>query len=629
MVDIQEYTKVKPSVSGQVWHLRPHDEREALQLSQRLGVPDIVARLLSVRGILSDNAESFLKPTLREFLPDPLHLKGMAEAVLRVAQEVVSSQSSVVSEEGTNNQQPTTNNSTIAIFGDYDVDGATSSALLVRYFRALGINPIVYIPDRMKEGYGPNTNALLTLKEQGAKLIITVDCGTLSFEPLKAAKEAGLDVIVLDHHKGEPQMPECAALVNPNRFDETSEHTQLAAVGVTFLFLVALNKKLKEALSASSFQLSGEEVPKAGSWQLKPESLPNLLELLDLVALGTICDVVPLTGLNRALVSQGLKVMAGRRNIGIAALMDAARLDETPSAYHAGFVLGPRINAGGRVGESSLGVRLLTTEDPLEAQELALVLSRYNEERKAIEAMVLEEAMQQAHAQPADASAIVVASPRWHMGVIGIVASRIKDVFHKPVAVVALDKGIGKASARSVTGVDIGAAVIAAHQAGILLGGGGHAMAAGFTVAEPSLDALRAFFEQWMKPYRDRITGPKHLSIDAATTITAITPELVRMLDQLAPFGAGNPTPRILLSQVKVVKADRVGENHIRAILVDAKAGGSGLKAVAFRALDTPVGHTLLECMGTMLHVVGHVKLNRWQGNETAEFTIEDVALAS
>jgi single-stranded-DNA-specific exonuclease len=597
------------SQNGSVWILKTPDERQVLTLCQKLELPELVARLLVARGISLEDAESFLKPTLREFLPDPFHLKGMAEAVERVVQEVVSGQLSVVSEERTNNQQPTTNNSTIAIFGDYDVDGATSSALLMRYFHALGMNPIVYIPDRMKEGYGPNTQALLKLRKQGVRLVITVDCGTLAFEPLAAAKEAGLDVIVLDHHKGEPAMPECCALVNPNRFDETSEHTQLAAVGVTFLFLVALNKKLKEVRATNT--------------------LPNLLDYLDLVALGTVCDVVPLTGVNRALVSQGLKIMAGRNNIGISALMDAAKLEDAPSAYHAGFVIGPRINAGGRVGESSLGVRVLTTEDTLEAQQLALQLGRYNEERKAIEAMVLEEAMQQAHAQPADAVAIVIASPRWHMGVIGIVASRIKDVFHKPVAVIALDKGIGKASARSVPGIDIGAAVIAAHQAGVLLGGGGHAMAAGFSIAEAQIESLRDFFTRWMKPFADKIGREKILMLDAATTITAITPELVRAMDQLAPFGAGNPTPKILLTHVKVVKADIVGENHVRAILVDAKSGGAGLKAVAFRSSDNPIGHTLLGRMGIVLHVAGQIKLNRWQGNETAEFIIEDVALAS
>ena len=644
------------SITSQQWRLRPHDEREVLLLTQRLGIPDIVARILSARGIGIDEAESFLKPTLREFLPDPFHLKGMAEAVLRVAQEVTGYSLLVTGKENasspTNNQQPVTSNHSIAIFGDYDVDGATSSALLVRYFRALGMEPLVHIPDRMKEGYGPNAPALLSLKERGAKLIITVDCGTLAFEPLMAAKEAGLDVIVLDHHKGEPEMPECFALVNPNRFDETSGHTQLAAVGVTFLFLVALNKRLKEqgffdpphpnlppqggkgqqrllpqqggkgyaALSSPS-PLTGEG---RGGGEIKQ---PNLLDLLEIVALGTICDVVPLTGVNRALVSQGLKVMAQRGNVGINALMDAAKLDERPSTYHAGFIIGPRINAGGRVGESDLGVKILTTDDAFEAAALAQRLSAYNEERKAIEAGVLEEALAMAYALPQDDAAIVVASERWHAGVIGIVAGRLKDVFHKPTAVIALAGGIGKASARSISGIDIGAAVIAAHQSGVLLGGGGHAMAAGFSIAENSVSALREFFNHWMKPYLASMQGARKLSMDAALTVKSITPDLVRAVEMLGPFGAGNATPRIMLTGVKVVRADVVGTEHVRVILADTVGSGS-LKAMAFRAANNGIGEVLLNQKGAPLHVAGHVRLNFWQGNETAEFTIDDVALA-
>jgi len=598
------------SITGQQWRIRPHNEREVLLLTQRLGIPDIVARILSARGISIDEAESFLKPTLREFLPDPFHLKGMHEAVERVAQEVeevVRGQRSVVSENAkeTEHRQLTSDLPTIAIFGDYDVDGATSSALLVRYFRALGLNPLVHIPDRMKEGYGPNTQALLALKERGATLVITVDCGTLAFEPLTAAKEAGLDVIVLDHHKGEPEMPECFALVNPNRFDESSEHAQLAAVGVTFLFLVGLSKKLKE-------------------YHVKT---PDLMQLLDIVALGTICDVVPLTGVNRALVSQGLKVMAQRGNIGINALMDVAKLDERPSTYHAGFIIGPRINAGGRVGESDLGVKILTTDDALYAAELAGRLSVYNEERKAIEAGVLEEALAMAHALPADDAAIVVASEHWHAGVIGIVAGRLKDVFYKPTAVIALSGGIGKASARSISGIDIGAAVIAAHQSGVLLGGGGHAMAAGFSIAENAVASLREFFNHWMKPHLANMDAARKLSIDAALTVKAITPELVRAVEMLGPFGASNASPRVMLTGVKVVRADVVGTEHVRVILADRMGSGS-LKAMAFRSANNGIGDALLNRKGAPLHVAGHVRLNFWQGNESAEFTIDDVALA-
>lgn len=573
------------SVSGRRFELKSADERQVMTICQRLGVPDIVARLLVQRGITTEEAESFLKPTLREFLPDPFHLKGMEQAVTRTL-------SAIQNKEG------------IAIFGDYDVDGATSSALLVRYFRALGIEPIIYIPDRMKEGYGPNTTALLKLKEQGATLVITVDCGTLAFEPLKAAKLVGQDVIVLDHHKGEPEMPECAALVNPNRFDESSPHGQLAAVGVTFLFLVALGKRLKE----------------------QNIKTPDLLRMLDIVALGTICDVVPLTGVNRAMVAQGLKVMAQRENVGIAALMDAARLDERPGTYHAGFIIGPRINAGGRVGESDLGVKILTTDDALYAAELAQRLSRYNEERKAIEAGVLEEATRQAEALPASDLAIVVASGNWHPGVIGIVAGRLKDMFGKPTAVIAISGGVGKASARSISGIDIGAAVIAAHQSGVLLGGGGHAMAAGFSLAENAVASLREFFNRWMAPHLAAMPKERRLLLDAGLTVKGVAPSLVHAIEALGPFGAGNPQPRFLLERVKVVRSDIVGGDHVRAILADEVGSGS-LKAVAFRSVQNDIGKTLLGSKGRPLHVAGSLKLNYWQGNETAEFTIEDVAL--
>ena len=448
---------VERSLTGRRWTARGLDERAALALAQRLALPEPVARVLAGRGIGLEEAEAFMAPTLRAQLPDPFHLRDMARAAARVAEAVMSGEA-------------------IAVFGDYDVDGATSAALLKRFFAAVGVPIRVYIPDRLKEGYGPNAPALLRLKAEGMRLVITVDCGTSALEPLAVAADAGLDVIVVDHHVAEPKLPPAYAVVNPNRLDETSPHRQLAAVGVAFLLVVAANRALREA-----------------GWY-RQHSEPDLMQWLDLVALGTVCDVVPLTGINRALVTQGLKVMARRANPGLKALADSARLDERPNAYHLGFLLGPRVNAGGRVGEADLGARLLTTSDPADAADLAQRLERYNQERQEIEARVLEEAIAAADARALGA-VVFVAGQGWHAGVIGIVASRLKERYNRPAFVVALEGEIGKGSGRSVGGIDLGSAVIAAKQAGLLLQGGGHAMAAGLTVAADRLDELRDFLE--------------------------------------------------------------------------------------------------------------------------------------
>jgi single-stranded-DNA-specific exonuclease len=466
----------------------------------------------------------------------------------------------------------------------------------------------VYIPDRIKEGYGPNTPALESLKERGATLVITVDCGTMAFEPLAAAKNAGLDVVVIDHHKGDVQMPDAYALVNPNRFDEQSPHMQLAAVGVAFLLLVAVNKVLREA---------GKE-------------MPDLMQWLDLVALGTICDVVPLTGANRALVSQGLKVLRTRSNTGIAAAMDAAQLSEAPGTYHAGFVIGPRINAGGRVGKADLGVRLLSTDDPAEAQAIAHELNKFNAERKAIESFVQEEAMQEAASVPTSQNIIVVARAGWHPGVIGIVAGKLKDHFHKPTAVIAITDGIGKASARSVTGIDLGASVVAATHEGLLIGGGGHAMAAGFTVEESKIPALRDFLNQYLAASTSKLSKERSLFIDGIISLPGITTELVHLIEQAGPFGAGNPGVRLMTAKVRIIRADIVGETHVRVIAADGEAGGQSqsLKAMAFRSVDTPLGQALLHSKGRTMHLVGQARINQWQGRESVDFFIDDVAYA-
>ncbi len=584
---IEAESKKPLSVAGRVWQVREVDERLVAAIAREHDLPEIVARVLVARGIDIDVVEDFLNPTLRNALPDPSHLLDMDKAARRIADAV-------------------THQEKIAIFGDYDVDGATSSSLLARYFRALGIAPILYIPDRMKEGYGPNTKALLALRAQGAKLAITVDCGTLAFEPIAEAKKAGLDMIVVDHHLSEARKPEAVAIINPNRLDENSPHRQLAAVGVAFLLLVAVNRELR---SRGFFTERSE---------------PDIKQWLDIVALGTVCDVVPLTGVNRALVAQGLKVMAARRNIGISTVLDMAKSDEKPNVYSCGFIVGPRINAGGRVGKSDLGVRLLATEDEQEAKQLATELEQYNAERKTIEAMVLEQAMAQAEKIDADFPLLVIAGQGWHAGVIGIVAGRLKERFHKPVAVIAVVDGVGKASARSITGVDFGAAVIAALEEGLLLAGGGHAMAAGFTVEEAKIPALAAFLQARMGSQLQLVSGQRKLMLDGIVSISGASVELLTQLEKLAPFGQGNPQLRLCIQQVVNLKSDIVGEHHVKTLLID-RLSNTRLSAISFRCVGAKLGDSLLSTIGKTIDVAGGLRLQEWNGKQTVSLTIEDV----
>ena len=585
---------VSRSVSGRRWRSRLNDERAALALSQRLDLPEIVGRVLAARGVGIDEGEQFLNPTLRDLLPDPFHLVDMERAADRLAGAIMAGE-------------------LVAVFGDYDVDGATSSALLARFVEAVGGRVRVYIPDRMREGYGPNAPALLKLKEEGARVVVTVDCGTAAYEALDAAAEAGLDVIVVDHHVAEPQLPRCYAMVNPNRVDEQSPHGHLAAVGVAFLVIVAVNRTLREA----------------GWYEDRPE--PSLLDWLDIVALGTVCDVVPLLGVNRAFVAQGLKVMAQRGNAGLAALADVGRIDGPPTSYHAGYVLGPRVNAGGRVGESSLGTRLLATADRDEALTIAYRLDELNTERRAIEAAVLAEAVEQAERalERSAAPMLVVSGAAWHAGVIGIAASRLVERFNRPAAVVALDgSGVGRGSARSIPGVDLGAAIIAARQSGLLLAGGGHPMAAGFTVEAARLDALAAFLSERLANADPSLGQARALGIDAALGVAAATIELVETVARVGPFGSANKEPRFVVANARVIKADVVGEKHVRAILGGGvgEAGNARLKGIAFRSLETPLGEALLTHDGAPLHIAGHLRVDRWQGVERVQLVIDDVA---
>ena len=580
---------VERSVSGRRWRLKPTDGLE-YSLSQTLGVPELIGRALAARGIGLEAAEDFLNPTLRSLLPDPSHLLDMDRAANHVADLI---------EAG----------APIGVFGDYDVDGATSSALLVRFFRELGAPTLVHIPDRAREGYGPNLPALEALAARGARAIITVDCGTTAFEALDAASARGIEVIVLDHHLAEPRLPATLALINPNRVDESSPHSQLAAVGVAYLLVVAVNR----ALRARGFYKSRSE--------------PALMELLDLVALGTVADVVPLTGVNRALVTQGLKVLGRRGNIGLAALADIARLDSRPTAYHLGFLFGPRINAGGRVGQADLGMRLLSTESPEEATALAFRLDELNRERQAIEADVLEAAIAQVEARDASRAPLVVAAGEgWHAGVIGIVASRLKEKFGRPSVVIALDGAVGKGSCRSITGVDIGAAITAARQSGLLVNGGGHKMAAGFTVEADKVVELASFLMTRIAAESDdAIAAGVDLSLDGVLAPEGATPELAQMVERLGPFGPGNSEPRYALSRVRVVRSDIVGTGHVRCVLAGDE--GARLKGMAFRSGGEPLGNLLLEAAGRApLHLAGRLRLNHWQEREDVEFHIDDAA---
>ncbi len=587
---------VERSLTGRRWAARLADERTALAIAQRHGLPDAVARLLAARDVDLDSVTEFLDPTLRRFLPDPLHLKDMDVAIARLVRAVQGGER-------------------IVVFGDYDVDGATSSALLLRFFRSIGGNIGVYIPDRRKEGYGPNAPALVKLKADGAAVVVTVDCGVTAFEPLAEARRVGLDTIVIDHHMAEITLPDAIAVVDPNRIDDASPHKQMAAVGVAFLLAVGVNRALREA-----------------NWYGASRPEPDLRQWLDLVALGTVCDVVPLTGVNRALVRQGLKVMAERRNVGLAALADVARLKEVPGAYHLGFLLGPRVNAGGRVGQADLGARLLSSDDPHEVGALALRLDEFNAERRAIERDVLDQAISRVEGlygpdRKGLPAALVIESDGWHVGVIGIVASRLVERYGRPAFVIGLDGDLGKGSGRSVRGVDLGAAVIAARQAGLLVNGGGHAMAAGLTVTREALPGLARFLDERIAPQLGAAPPVRELGIDAALAPAAATQELVEMIERVGPFGAGNALPRFVLKSVRVSYAQTVGEGHVRCTLVGAERGR--VDAIAFRANQSALGPALLDPARPVLHVAGALRIDRFGGRESVRLQIDDAAAAA
>ena len=580
---------IERSLSGKSWRWRGGN----MEVGEASGaLDDIVTQLLLSRGVERHDLDRHRSPTLRAFLPDPSHFRDMDSAAERLAQAVLARE-------------------TVTIFGDYDVDGATSAALLVRLLRMLGHEARYYIPDRLLEGYGPSGEALVGLAEEGSSLIVTVDCGAMAHDALEQAHAAGVDVIVVDHHKCAADLPRAIALVNPNRLDESetgAEHGHLAAVGVAFVLGVALVRTLRTR----------------GFFEGRSE--PDLMSLLDLVALGTVADVAQIRGLNRAFVAQGLRVMARRANTGMSALIDASRLKRAPACSDLGFALGPRINAGGRVGEATLGVRLLTTECPDEAAQIAAQLSALNEERRAIEAEVQAAAEALLDAQH-NRAVHVLAGSGWHPGVIGIVAGRIKEKTGKPALVIALDGDTGKGSGRSIAGVDLGGAIIAAREEGLLLAGGGHAMAAGLTVASGKLGALGDWLDARLGAAVMRAREGETLALDLALAPGGLTPELVDALDAAGPFGMGWPGPRIAIGPVRLVKAEEVGTGHVRAIATGLD--GKSFKTIAFRAADTPLGQGLLHgARGRTLWLAGRARIDDWGDRPQAELHLEDAAWA-
>jgi single-stranded-DNA-specific exonuclease len=583
---------VTSSLCGRRWLWRTGEERIAAAIAQRLDLPEIVSRLLAARGIGINDAADFLEPTLRVLLPDPSAMAGMDIAADRIADAVRRQE-------------------TVAVFGDYDVDGACSAALMVSFFRALGCVVHHHVPDRITEGYGPNAVALRSLVTRGASLIVCVDCGTAAAVALSAVAGQA-DVIVLDHHKAEGPPPAILATVNPNRLDDTSGLTNLCAAGVAFLTVIASVRALR----------------RLGYFAGRAE--PDLMALLDLVALATVCDVMPLTGVNRAFVCQGLKVMARRSRAGIAALLDVTQAREKLNASTCGYALGPRINAGGRVSEADLGLRLLLTEDRIEALALAEKLEAVNRMRQDVEAGIMDAAMYAAELQvAAGRAALLVTGEGWHPGVVGIVAGRIKERFNRPACVAGFAGGLGKGSGRSVPGVDLGSAVIAARQAGLLVTGGGHAMAAGFSVLAERLDEFHAFLEQRLSAAAV-MPSAADLVVEGTLAVSGATTEVARHLERLAPFGAGNEEPTLVLHRARVVRADRVGReaNSIRAF-VEGEGGGPRLKAMMFRAREGALADALLaRAAGVALHLAGHLRAEEWNGSVSPCFIISDGAVA-
>ncbi|ERU00062.1 single-stranded-DNA-specific exonuclease RecJ [Brucella sp. 04-5288] len=583
---------VKQSATGQKWvdRLGPREANTALAIAQHHGISDLVARVLAGRGVSVEGAPEFVDPTLRNLMPDPATLNDMDNAAGRIADAIQRRE-------------------TVAIFGDYDVDGACSSALMARFLKHYGVQHSIYIPDRIFEGYGPNPDAMRELAAKGASLIVTVDCGTNSVPSITAAKQAGADVVVLDHHQVGGDLPEDAvAIVNPNREDDISQQGHLCAAGVVFLALVQVAKILRARGKGPG---------------------PDLLSMLDLVALATVCDVVPLKGVNRAFVVKGLLVARGQSNVGLVALARVARIGEPLNAFHLGYLIGPRINAGGRIGDAGLGARLLTLDDPAMADRIAMELDRLNQERQAMEAEMLMEAEAEASLEisgGAGASVIVTASDRWHPGIVGLLASRLKEKARRPAFAIAFNaNGVGSGSGRSISGLDLGKLVRGAVEKGLLVKGGGHAMAAGITIERGNLGALRAYLEEEAADIVSRLRENQSLSIDGALAASGATVALYEALQKAGPYGSAHPQPLLALPHHVLADVRGVGRDHVRVTL--RGADGKRVNAIAFRAAEGDLGRFLFNNIGCSVHVAGNLSLNHWNGSVSPQIQILDAAL--
>tara|TARA_Y100000590_G_scaffold468133_1_gene649656 strand:+ start:169 stop:1917 length:1749 start_codon:yes stop_codon:yes gene_type:complete len=577
------------SVSGKNWLFKKFDTTDITNFSESLSITEILAKLLAIRKKKIGNIKLFLDPKIKNLLPNPNSLKDMQNAIDRTYQSII-------------------NKETIGIFGDYDVDGASSTAILARYFSLIKKNFKIYIPDRQKEGYGPSTNAFEKLIKSDSKIIFTVDCGTLSFKAIDFAKKYKVDVVVLDHHQSDIKLPSAFAIVNPNRYDDKSGLNYLCAAGVCFLFLVGLNKKLRDE-----------------NWfKSKNINEPDVLSFLDLVSLGTVCDVVPLIGLNRAIVKQGLKVIKSRSNLGIKTLYDLCKTEAKPNTYDIGYVLGPRINAGGRVGKSSHGAELLISEDPHKAYQIATDLDKSNNERKSIEMLLIEKInteVKKFHNHPV----LVLSGNSWHEGIIGIVAARIKEKYNKPTIIISLKNKMGKGSARSIFGFDIGSEIIKCVQLNILEKGGGHKMAGGFTIKEENIPSFRDKLINNFEKLNKNDLQTKDLFLDSIIAPSALNEDFFQQISLLEPFGSGNKEPTFVIENLKVISSRVIKNNHIKSILIGKD--GSKLKSIAWNAISSPL-EPYLSKSKERINIAGKLRLNEWRGEKQIEFDIEDICLA-
>ena len=577
------------SISGKNWIFKKYNQEDLNFLKESFSLDEITSKLLSIRKIKKEDINSFLNPSIKNFLPNPNNLIDMEKTTLRTIKAIL-------------------NKEKIGIFGDYDVDGATSTALLGNYFSELNLKYEIYIPDRKKEGYGPSIESFKKLIKKGVKVIFTVDCGTLSFDAINYAKKNNIDVMVIDHHQSEVKLPDAFSIINPNRLDDKSNLQYLCAAGVTFMFLVSINRELR-----------------SNNWFNKNKiNEPNLINFLDLVSLGTVCDVVPLTGLNRAIVKQGLKIIQSKKNLGIKTLLSICNIDTNPSTYHLGYILGPRINAGGRVGKCSHGANLLLDKDPKNSFKLASELDQFNKERQILEKDLLQKILNKTKNYLKD-PVLILSGSNWHEGVIGIVAARLKDKFNKPTILISFDGNIGKASARSIVGFDIGSVIIAASHENILLKGGGHKMAGGFSIKLENVEKFKKFISKKFESINENLKIEKPLLVDSIISPSAVNIEFYKKVALLSPFGSGNPEPKFVIEDLKTINGKIVGESHIKSVLIGKD--GSTIKSIAFNSLEKDISPFLIKKNNKSFNIAGKLSLNEWKGQSNVEFIIDDISV--